>query len=158
LSVQCRGVAEGQDFSIPSALAVRSPHAITFLDLGITELTCVKVTAAMLLAFPALPRSHDFTASTLDDTETMTPDHGAARSPNASEEPPSIDLQPQPSRTVAQTFLKSITFSSHSPHVKTIKSERTKKEDSHTERNVRSMRKRRRTGNLSVRGTEFRLP
>ncbi len=32
------------------------PHTVTFLDLGITGFTSVKVTAAMLLAFSTLPR------------------------------------------------------------------------------------------------------
>jgi hypothetical protein len=45
----------------------------------------------MLLAFSAMNRSPVFTASALDDTETMTSDHGAARSPNAPEALPSID-------------------------------------------------------------------
>ncbi len=39
----------------------------------------------MLLAFSALPRMPVFTASALDDTETKTTDHGAARSPNVPE-------------------------------------------------------------------------
>ena len=44
-----RGVGQGQDFSILSALAVTSPLATTFLDLGITALTSAKVT------FPKCP-------------------------------------------------------------------------------------------------------
>ena len=110
-----RGVGQGQDFSILSALKLTSPDATTFLDLGIMELTSAKVTAAMLLAFSALSRSNVFTASALDDTETTTCDHGSARSPNALEEPPPIDLKPQPARTVAQMFLDSITFSASKP-------------------------------------------
>ena len=95
-----RGVGQGHDFSILSSLARSSPRATTFLDLGITELTSEKVTAA---------------ASALDDTETLTSDHGAARSPNTPEAPPSIDLQPPPARSVAQTFLDSITSCASKP-------------------------------------------
>jgi hypothetical protein len=47
--------------------------------LGVAELTSEKVTAAMLLAFSALNRSPVFTASALDDTETVNSDYGAAR-------------------------------------------------------------------------------
>jgi hypothetical protein len=92
-----RGVGQGHDFSILSALARTSPRDTTFLDLGITEFTSAKVTAAMLLAFTAMNRSPVFTASALDDTETMTFDHGAARSPNAPEVLPSIDDEDDPS-------------------------------------------------------------
>ena len=67
-----RGVEQGHDFSILSALARTSPCATTFLDLGITELTSAKVTAAMLLAFSAMNYSPVFTASALDDEETLT--------------------------------------------------------------------------------------
>jgi hypothetical protein len=92
-----RGVGKGHDFSILSALARTGTRAVTFLDLGITEFTSAKVTAAMLLAFSALPRLPVFTASALDDTETMTTDHGAARSPNVPEEIPSVDADDDPS-------------------------------------------------------------
>ena len=71
-----RGVGQGHDFRILSALASTCPRAVTFLDLGITEFTSAKVTSAMLLAFSALPRLPVFTASALDDTETMTTDAG----------------------------------------------------------------------------------
>ena len=97
-----RGVGQGQDFSILSALAVTSPRATTFLDLGITDLTSAKVTSAMLLAFSSLPRLPAFTASALDDLETTTSDHGASRSPNAPADPTS--MPPQPTRSVAQIF------------------------------------------------------
>ena len=80
-----RGVGQGHDFSILSALARTCPRAVTFLDLGITESTSAKVTAAILLAFSALPRMPVFTASALDDTETKTTDHGTARSPNVTD-------------------------------------------------------------------------
>ncbi len=52
-----RSVGQGHDFSILSTLARTSPRATTFLDLGITEFTSAKVTAAMLLAFTAMNRS-----------------------------------------------------------------------------------------------------
>jgi hypothetical protein len=45
----------------------------------------------MLLDFSALPRLPVFTASALDDTEIMTTDHGAARSPNVTDAFPSLD-------------------------------------------------------------------
>jgi hypothetical protein len=81
-----RDVGQGHDFSILSALARTCPHAVTFLDLGITESTSAKVTAAyMLLAFSDLPHMTVFSASDLDDTETVTTDHGVARSPNVTE-------------------------------------------------------------------------
>ena len=86
-----RGVGQGHDFSILSALARTCPRAATFHDLGITELTSSKVTAAMLLAFSALPRLPAFTASVLDDTESLTNDHGAARSPNEPDAFPPLD-------------------------------------------------------------------
>ncbi len=92
-----RGVGQGRDFSILSALARTGPRAVTFLDLGITEFTSAKVTAAMLLAFSALPRLPVFTASALDDTETLTTDHGAARSPNVPADIPSVDADDDPS-------------------------------------------------------------
>jgi hypothetical protein len=92
-----RGVGQGHDFSILSVLARTSPRATTFLDLGITEFTSAKVTAAMLLAFTTMNRSPVFTASALDDTETMTFDHDTARSPNAPEALPSIDDDDDPS-------------------------------------------------------------
>ncbi len=95
-----RGVGQGHDFKNFSALARTSPRATTtFLDLGITEFTSAKVTAAMLLAFTTMNRSPVFTASVLDDTETMTFDHGAARSPNAPEALPSIDDDDDPCRS-----------------------------------------------------------
>ena len=58
-----RDVGQGQDFSILSSLAVTSPRATTFLDLGITDLTSAKVTSAMLLAFSSLPLLPAFTAT-----------------------------------------------------------------------------------------------
>ena len=67
-----RGVGQGHDFSILSALAGTSPRATTFLDLGITELTFAKVTVSMLLAFSGMNRSSVFTDFDVDDTETMT--------------------------------------------------------------------------------------
>ena len=101
-----RGVGQGQDFSILSALAVTSPRATTFLDLGITDLTSAKVTSAMLLAFSSLPRLPVFTASALDDLETTTSDHGASRSPNAPTDP--TPMPPQPASSAAKLFLDSI--------------------------------------------------
>jgi hypothetical protein len=94
-----RGVGQGDDFSILSALARTCPRATTFLDLGITKLTSAKVTAAMLLAFSAMNRSPVFTASALDDTETMTSDHGAACSPNAPEAGTPRHRSPHPPST-----------------------------------------------------------
>ena len=101
-----RGVGQGQDFSILSALAVTSPRATTFLDLGITDLTSAKVTSAMLLAFSSLPRLPVFTASALDDLETTTSDHGASRSPNAPTDP--TPMPSQPASSAAKLFLDSI--------------------------------------------------
>ena len=86
-----RGVGQGYDFSIFSSLARTSPRATTFLDLDITEFTSAKVTAVILLAFSTMNRSPVFTASALDDTETMTSDHGTAHSSNSTETLPSID-------------------------------------------------------------------
>ncbi len=98
-----RGVGKGHDFSIRSGLARTSPRATTFLDLGITEFTSAKVTAAMLLAFTAMNRSPVFAASALDDTETMTSDHGGVRSPKAPEALTSIDDDDDPSATRLHT-------------------------------------------------------
>jgi hypothetical protein len=99
-----RGVGQGHDFSILSALAPLSSiwglpcyHFPRFGDYRRTEFTSAKVTAAMLLAFTAMNRSPVFTVSALDDTETMTSDHGTARSPNAPEALPSIDDDDDPS-------------------------------------------------------------
>jgi hypothetical protein len=72
---------QGHDFIILSALAPTSPCVTTFLDLGITEFTSGKVTVVILLAFTTMNRSPVFTASALDDTETMSFDHGGTRSP-----------------------------------------------------------------------------
>jgi hypothetical protein len=98
-----RGVGQGHDFIILSILTRTSPRATTFLDLGITEFTSAKVTVAMLLAFTDMNRSPVFTTSALDDTETMTSDHGTAHSPNALEVLPSIDDDDDPSSREGNT-------------------------------------------------------
>ncbi len=65
-----RVVGQVHDFSFLSALARACPCVVTFLDLGITEFTSVKVTVPMFLAFSFLPRLPVFTATSLDDLST----------------------------------------------------------------------------------------
>ncbi len=86
-----RVVGQVHDFSFLSALGRTCPRVVTFLDLGITEFTCVKVTVPMFLAFSSLPLLPVFTATSLDDTETMTTDHESACSTNVPEAFSSLD-------------------------------------------------------------------